>query len=334
MFQQSNWAQGAMNVFEEYRRLRDPYGPEYDQLFSKLVYTEPAESWDEFRRWSKELEGWGFRGQRNASWSLQTSLERELRLEHWYRNNGGHYYLDREANGRELLLRFQEQAPRYTHDLPAANDVASWLGLMQHYGAPTRLLDWTDSPYVALYFAIEEPDDVAAIWAIDLGWVEERGRELITPNGLPAMPRAGDARVEYLNNLLGQSTMPLIFRIDPIKGNSRIFAQSGFFLWKLFEQTPFFDQILTSMIRHPEIPCMPVVRKLEVSRGLRTEFLERLGSMGIHHSSLFPSERRDIQGLELLCRSLRRGLQEKVRAEKDAANDQLRASVLAMETRG
>jgi hypothetical protein len=65
---------------------------------------------------------------------------------------------------------------RYAHP-PDATDYAGWLALMQHYGLPTRLLDWSRSPLVAAYFATEkfqrhssgEPAGDACIWALAPG---------------------------------------------------------------------------------------------------------------------------------------------------------------------
>ena len=72
-----------------------------------------------------------------------------------------------EAN---IAMKFARLAPTRHPDVPQPEDVASWLVLMQHYRLPTRFLDWTESPLVALYFAVanEARDGQdGAIWAID-----------------------------------------------------------------------------------------------------------------------------------------------------------------------
>ena len=112
-----------------------------------------------------------------------------------------------------------------------------------------------------------------------------------------------------MNGLLDESKKPLIVQIDPSQANERMFAQQGFFLWKLFEDTPFFDQILISMLIHP-ILDRPVIRKLEIHESLRMSFLESLRSMNIHRASLFP-------GLDGFCESLKLDLE--IQVSKEAA---------------
>jgi hypothetical protein len=343
----ADWSQQPKKAVKEWERSPDKLGRLYDELFDSFVLTETVESWEDFCSWSNELQDWGFRGQREALWTLQTSLEFMVRVSH----KSGHYHLNRQVEGHELFLRFQQQASEYIPNLPADDDLASWLALMQHYGVPTRLLDWAESPNVALYFAIEEAPrgvntksstkktkladgesnvegNCSALWAIDLDWLERRGRESL---GLAQeIPTQNDskARIQFLNSLLNQREKPLILRIDPLKDNPRMVAQRGFFLWKLFEETPFFDQILMTMMIHPEIPERPVIRKLLVPDELRTKFLEKLRGVDIQHASLFPGEGFDTQALEAFCHSLKLDLQKKVRREVDKANRERREWLL------
>ncbi|GAB3538049.1 FRG domain-containing protein [Noviherbaspirillum agri] len=106
-------------------------------------------------------ERWLYRGQPDARWSLAPSVHRG--------------YTPQQE--RYLTNEFRVRARSRHLSCPADNDYPSWLALMQHYGLPTRLLDWTHSPLVAAYFAVHPeytPHDAdtgrdACIWALAAG---------------------------------------------------------------------------------------------------------------------------------------------------------------------
>ncbi|MGQ3096253.1 MAG: FRG domain-containing protein [Roseateles sp.] len=88
-----------------------------------------------------------FRGHADADWELQSSLERVLGNE-WTSENARKF--------EDLSLeRFKSKFHLYDKENVQPTSKLAWLSLMQHYGIPTRLIDFTESPYVALYFALE-----------------------------------------------------------------------------------------------------------------------------------------------------------------------------------
>lgn len=81
----------------------------------------------------------------------------------------GVYRRDRGTRAEQnLTLRFRQYAPTRHANCPVQEDFISWLFLMQHYGLPTRLLDWSTSVLVATFFAvIERPTEDGVVFAMD-----------------------------------------------------------------------------------------------------------------------------------------------------------------------
>lgn len=134
-----------------------------------------------------------FRGQDRAEWSLLPKL---LRL-----TDGD---LETESEIRE---EFCTRAPALS-DYTRLSDVEvlsnwEWYFVMQHYGAPTRLLDWTESALIALYFALKsnKGDFDAAVWVLDPWWLNRtviKTEEVIPPADAGTLSRDRDLVAPWL----------------------------------------------------------------------------------------------------------------------------------------
>lgn len=146
----------------------------------------------------------------------------------------GYLRLRKPPSESTLLKRFKQSAAMLIDRVP--KDSFDWLFLMQHYGLPTRLLDWSESPLVALYFAIEEnekyPGEDAALWCLRPSELNKKAN-ILDDNEEFFIPSFDDEELKNYS-LESLASGPKRTRLLPIatiatRNNSRIQAQLGVF---------------------------------------------------------------------------------------------------------
>jgi len=187
-------------------------------------WSDIVELYDKFFVSNQRL---AFRGQSNANWELKTSLERAAeRLSIKFN--------ELPIIEKGLIRKFQREAFLYIEHPPADSDVMQWLALMQHYGAPTRLLDWTYSFFIAVYFAFEgvRPGSQCSVWAIDYDWLRAQGYALIPDDKRQLLNNDRDLKKPETIDMLINSSPPIrdIYRLNPFRLNQRLTLQQGVFL--------------------------------------------------------------------------------------------------------
>src|SRR3990172_9096963 len=211
-----------------------------------------------------------WRGQRDQAWHLSPSVFREQR------------WTESETSYTE---RFQHKAPSRHPRVPAYEDRSGWLFLMQHYRLPTRLLDWTESPLIAAFFAAQKdkaatdhPSEVqdsdGAIFALSpyrLNEDQVHKSALIMPDDEHAKP---------LIDRAFSSTVPpneTIVAVRPSEVDLRLVVQLSVFT---IHGTAAGLDTLSSQ--------SAFLRKYSVPSGAKGHLLEELKHLGIRESSIFP----------------------------------------------
>ncbi|MCI2239087.1 FRG domain-containing protein [Kineococcus sp. TRM81007] len=174
-----------------------------------------------------------------------------------------------------------------------------WLTLAQHHGLPTRILDWTYSPLVALHFAtadVRRHDEDGAVWSADFVAAHERlpgkVREALQASGGTA----------FTVELLGQ-VAPTLARFDALDPEPFMaFFEPPSLDERIVNQYASFS-VLSSVHERPDAWLTraetPSVRKLVVPAALKPLVRERLDQANITERVLFP-------GLDGLSRWLTR----------------------------
>ena len=220
-----------------------------------------------------------YRGHSNRIWDLTPSFYRitgqfDLRPEQ---------VIDLEKAARN---EFRSKAHLYVDSslLSKVKTDPCWWALMQHHGAPTRLLDWSTSPYVAAYFAAQQDGagNPGVVWCFCSGHLRESFESNYEP--LPDFTKTAeeDDGVRKLHDMLEDpdaelAVAPLLF---PFVSSERIAKQQGAFTMCL------------KILRNHNCISKQIgpenIRRFVIPHELKPEFLSQLRMMNITASSLFP----------------------------------------------
>jgi hypothetical protein len=262
---------------------------------TKGMFTKHLRNWKDIEK-TLGGEGWIFRGQADATKPLKTSLERACK-----------YFPDHLQDPRKaeiLLLReFRRRFHHYSTYTPKEDDCLEWLSLMRHHGAPTRLLDFTYSFYVAVYFALEEPKNHYAIWAINSKWAANESMSNFD---------GGSDEYRYLDEPINKETVkffPKIFMpkksekpkrfaypLNPLGLTERLTIQKGVFMCPC-DVTVSFEENLCALQGYDRKNNI-IKFILTLSKEERSKALDDLYDLNITRATLFP-------GLDGFAKSLR-----------------------------
>jgi hypothetical protein len=232
--------------------------------------------------WNAELgrhrSPYAFRGLVSARHDLTSSL---LRL------SAGH------ADIHRLELALLRNFRKYAHGeaAGAVESIWHWLALGQHHGLPTRLVDWTYSPLVALHFATDDPatyDEDGCIWCVNFveantrlpkrlrALLDEEQSDTFTIDMLRAFPS--------LRDFDALARDPFVVFIEPPSIDTRILNQ--FALFSLMASPA--ARLDAWLEQHPDL-C----RRVVVPAALKWEVRDKLDQANVNERTLFP----DLDGL-------------------------------------
>jgi hypothetical protein len=238
----------------------------FEQFIEILKSLMPSTSMDDRSYW--------FRGQSDATWHLESSFMRSL---------GESSASRQQAIGLETaaLKEFRSKAHFYVSQqlLDKVKTTPCWWALMQHHGAPTRLLDWTISPYVAAYFASHHDGAKkdGAVWCFcsnELQRSFEKGHGKPPSFESDQAPSWYEAKLEELCE--EEIVLPLEFTYA---SSERMAAQQGRFTM-CFKIRQRHDCVIEQV-------GASYVRKIVIPYERKPEFLLRLREMNITGSALF-----------------------------------------------
>lgn len=195
--------------------------------------SETIQTWDNLTKRIKNLlvvcDKWVYRGH-EQDYELATTLERAQK----YFDIDSSDMLDIEHQLiRNFRRRFQDE-----RDDNLNKDTLYCISLMQHYGSPTRLLDFTWSPFIGILFALHgsknppyKREEMPVLWCINVDWINLRVSKLINHKLL--RERWSDEHrndKSFIPMYMSKRRNKFVDLENPLRLNNRLVVQQGTFL--------------------------------------------------------------------------------------------------------
>jgi FRG domain len=258
-------------------RIREVTCTRWDQLIGELFTDSLDTELDRYRS------PYVFRGLSDRDYRLESTL-----------NRLGHTDTQKIRMIEERLV---ESFRKYAHGEfdPAASNW-HWISLAQHHGLPTRLLDWTFSPFVALHFATSDlslMDRDAVVWCVDRWaiqrWLPEDLRHALNVRHIGVFP------IELLANEFptfdkfddpDQESDFMVF-FEPPALDGRIINQGALFSF-LSRPELDLDEWLARISIENENSRPPLCKKVIIANELKWEVRDKLDHANLQERVLFP----------------------------------------------
>lgn len=266
-----------------------------DQLYAyeEIKFLE----WKELRQYffdgkdNLKLMNYGFRGHADSSWPLKPTIERirpekiDPIFESWYRN------IEKESvpffnRAIDIFSVSSNLGIGRTNKL-------EWLAIMQHYGAATRLLDFSSSPFIAAFFAISDvfrlcdinrKNKEICIWAFSLADIDRKNCELLEIKKDDPFKTTKeiynnfDLNIEQPTKIIGFSFLE--------RAIERSYMQKAGFLFSMDEKSNF-EGLLGQYSTDEEICIKKLILKTEFRDDI-AHALQDMMNMNISFTTLFP----------------------------------------------